>query len=163
MRIAVFSDTHSNTGGMVRAVREEKPDAIIHLGDCIRDTRILQREFPDIPLYAVCGNCDYGEQEAETDVVELGPVSAFITHGHLYNVRWGVDSLVYAAQEQECQLALYGHTHEADSRHGRRGTGADLGPDHRVRKRRHRRGDPGHMKAQPPRSVMLRGVCGMKK
>ena len=29
---------------------------------------------------------------------------------------WGLDSLVYAAQEQECQLALYGHTHEADSR-----------------------------------------------
>ena len=115
MRIAVFSDTHSNTGGMVRAVREEAPDAIIHLGDCFRDTRILQKEFPNIPLYAVCGNCDYGEQEAEESVVELGPVSAFLTHGHKYNVRWGVDSLVYAAQEQECQLALYGHTHEADS------------------------------------------------
>ena len=53
MNVAVFSDTHSNTGGMVRAVREEAPDAIIHLGDCIRDTRILRQEFPNIPLYAV--------------------------------------------------------------------------------------------------------------
>ena len=136
MRIAVFSDTHSNTGGMVRAVREEAPDAVIHLGDCIRDTRILQREFPNIRLYAVCGNCDYGEQEAEEGVVELGPVSAFITHGHLYNVRWGVDSLVYAAQEQECQLALYGpgdrRREGGESRHRRGGKGADLGPDHRV-------------------------------
>ena len=36
----------------------------------------------------------------EKDVVQLGPVKAFITHGHLYNVSYGrVDSLVYAAQE----------------------------------------------------------------
>ena len=35
--------------------------------------------------------------------------------GHRYNVDWGVDSLVYAAQERDCQLALYGHTHRPDS------------------------------------------------
>ena len=115
MKAAVFSDTHSNTALMVEAVRRYRPDLIIHLGDHERDTAILRREFPEIPLYAVCGNCDYGTREQSWDVVPLGPVKAFITHGHLYNVRWGLDSLVYAAMEQGCQLALYGHTHEADS------------------------------------------------
>ena len=44
--------------------------------------------------------------------VSLGPVKAFLTHGHLYHVDYGrVDSLVYAAQEAGCQLALFGHTH----------------------------------------------------
>ena len=46
--------------------------------------------------------------------VQLGPVKAFITHGHLYNVtRNTVDSLVYAAQEQGAKIALFGHTHSA--------------------------------------------------
>ena len=115
MKAAVFSDTHGNTARMAAKVAEVRPDVILHLGDHDRDTRILRQRFPDIPLYSVCGNCDYGSQEPVSGVVSLGPVRAFITHGHMYNVRWSVDSLVYAAQEQECQLALYGHTHEADS------------------------------------------------
>lgn len=115
MNAAVFSDTHANTARMVAALRRCRPDVIIHLGDLERDTRILRREFPDIPLYSVCGNCDYGSQEPTEGVISLGPVKAFLTHGHLYNVRWGVDSLVYAAQEQDCRLALYGHTHIPDS------------------------------------------------
>ncbi len=116
MKAAVFSDTHGNLARMAAKVGEVRPDVIIHLGDCERDTRILRQKYPEIPLYAVCGNCDYGSREPTAGVVRLGPVKAFMTHGHLYNVRWGVDALVYAAQEQECQLALYGHTHEADSR-----------------------------------------------
>ena len=84
MNVAVFSDTHTNTGRMVKAVRQYRPDVIIHLGDHDRD------------------------------VVQLGPVKAFITHGHLYNVRYGrLDSLAYAAQEAGAQLALFGHTHQA--------------------------------------------------
>ena len=42
-------------------------------------------------------------------------MKAFITHGHLYNVKYGMlDSLVYAAQEQGAKIAMFGHTHEAD-------------------------------------------------
>ncbi|MBR5093600.1 MAG: metallophosphoesterase [Oscillospiraceae bacterium] len=114
MNVAVFSDTHGNTGRMLAAVRAQRPDVLIHLGDYDRDAEDLRQEFPEIPLYVVCGNCDYGSQEPVSDVLELGPVRAFITHGHAFNVRWGVDALVYAAQEEECQLALYGHTHVAD-------------------------------------------------
>ena len=116
MNIAVFSDTHGNTAKMLQAVRSSRPDVLIHLGDYDRDTKVLRRDFPEIPLYSVCGNCDYGSGEPLWGVVSLGPVKAFLTHGHLYNVDWNVDSLVYAAQEQDCQLALYGHTHRADSR-----------------------------------------------
>ncbi len=114
VKAAVFSDTHGSVAGMAAKVEEIRPDLIIHLGDLVRDTRILRERFPEIPLYAVCGNCDYGASEPEEGVLSLGPVKAFLTHGHRYNVRGGVDSLVYAAQEQDCQLALYGHTHEAD-------------------------------------------------
>ena len=115
MKTAVFSDTHGNTARMVKAVREKAPDVIIHLGDLERDAEILLREFPEIPLYQVCGNCDISPNAPSRLVVTLGPVKAFLTHGHLYSgIRYDrLDSLVYAAQEQECQLALYGHTHRA--------------------------------------------------
>ena len=115
MKVAVFSDTHGNTAKMVEAVRSNSPDLILHLGDLERDTEILRRSFPQIPLYNVCGNCDIAPQAPDRLVVELGPVKAFLTHGHLYSgIRYDrLDSLVYAAQEAGAQLARFGHTHQA--------------------------------------------------
>lgn len=113
LRAAVFSDTHTNTARMVQAVRDYRPDVLIHLGDHARDTAILRREFSELPLYSVCGNCDFGDSAPEKLVVTLGPVKVFLTHGHLYNVRWTLDYLVYAAQELGAKAALFGHTHEA--------------------------------------------------
>lgn len=108
---AVFSDTHSNTALMVEAVARTRPDVIIHLGDYDRDTEILRRKFPEIPLYSVQGNCDIASSAPLADIVPLGPVKALIAHGHTYNVDWGIDSIVYSAQEQGAKLALFGHTH----------------------------------------------------
>ncbi len=113
MRAAVFSDTHHNTAPMLEAVRRCRPDLIIHLGDHDRDTLCLERDFPDIPLYRVSGNCDFAPIAPIADIVPLGPVKAFICHGHSYHVDWGeVDTLAYAAEERGCALALFGHTHQ---------------------------------------------------
>lgn len=112
MKAAVFSDTHTNIALCLEAVRRCRPDAIIHLGDHDRDARAIAQEFPEIPMYSICGNCDLAPTSPVSDTVQLGPVKAFITHGHLYNVDYDrVDSLVYAAQEQGCRLAMFGHTH----------------------------------------------------
>ena len=54
---------------MVRAVRQQQPDAVFHLGDCERDTQRLEKEFPDLPLYRVCGNCGYYR---DREVIETG-------------------------------------------------------------------------------------------
>ena len=113
LQIAVFADTHLNTARMLEAVRRERPDVLIHLGDHALDAKLLRRDFPELPLYVVCGNCDSPHSAPETLTVPLGPVKAFLTHGHLYNVRDTIDPLVYAAQEAGARLALFGHTHEA--------------------------------------------------
>jgi len=114
MKAAVFSDTHTNTALMIEAIRRSQPDIIVHLGDHDRDTAVICSEFPDIPLYSVCGNCDLAATAPETDIVPMGPVKAFITHGHLYDVEYDrLTSLVYAAQEQGAKIAMYGHTHRA--------------------------------------------------
>lgn len=112
MKAAVFSDTHRNTAPMLEAVRRCRPDVLIHLGDHDRDALALKEAFPDIPLYSVCGNCDWAPIAPLADVVPLGPVRAYICHGHMYRVEYGnLDSLVYAAQERGCRLVMFGHTH----------------------------------------------------
>ena len=116
MKIAVFSDTHGSAGPMLRAVQNEKPDALVHLGDGEREAQKLQSEFPDVPLYRVRGNCDYASALPDELVVAFGSVRALLCHGHRYAVDWGrLDSLVYAAQEKGCSLVLYGHTHNAEN------------------------------------------------
>ena len=112
MKIAVFSDTHGSTARMLRAVRELRPDALVHLGDYERDAETLKEKFSEIPLYQVCGNCDVNPKAMLDQVVSFGPVRTLLTHGHRYNVDWGrLDSLIYAAQERDCKLVLFGHTH----------------------------------------------------
>jgi len=112
MKAAVFSDTHSNTALMVEAVARCRPDLIIHLGDHDRDADILRLRFPDIPVYAVRGNCDIASSAPLTDIVPLGPVKAYITHGHSYPVKYGrYEPVAYAAAEQGAKIAMFGHTH----------------------------------------------------
>ncbi|MFR6426077.1 MAG: metallophosphoesterase family protein [Oscillospiraceae bacterium] len=77
----VFSDSHGRTLGMVRAVRQQQPDAVFHLGDCERDTQRLEKEFPDLPLYRVCGNCDREPVNPEVLQCTLDGVKFFCTHG----------------------------------------------------------------------------------
>ena len=116
MTIAVFSDTHGSTARMLRAAETLRPDALVHLGDSARDARCLSEAFPDTPLYRVCGNCDVSPEAPAELVAEFGGVRALLCHGHRYAVDWGrLDSLVYAAQEKGCRLALFGHTHRAEN------------------------------------------------
>lgn len=99
---------------MLNAVSAYAPDAVIHLGDGNLDLRKLSDEFPDIPVYAVCGNCDYEGFVPESLCVDLGGVKAFLTHGHRYAVRYGkLDTLLYAAECSGATIAMFGHTHRA--------------------------------------------------
>lgn len=111
IKAAIFSDTHRRTALMVEAVRRSRPDMIIHLGDHSADCAVLREEFPGTPLYSVRGNCDFASDAPDSDIVQIGPLKAFITHGHLYNVKWSLLQLAYAAHEAGCDLALFGHTH----------------------------------------------------
>ena len=113
MILAVFSDTHGNTAGMLSAVRRMRPDVLVHLGDNLRDSAELAREFPELPLHAVPGNCDFARREPATDTFMAGLVTVFATHGHRYSVKYGLDSLLNAAHFSGAGLVLYGHTHIA--------------------------------------------------
>lgn len=113
MKIAVFSDSHRMTSGMLRAVRLEKPDAIFHLGDHQSDADCIKEEFPEIPLYTVYGNCDLIQRGDSRIIVELEGKRIFAAHGHTYSVKLSLDSIVNTAMAAGADILLFGHTHRA--------------------------------------------------
>lgn len=113
MKILVFSDSHGTTRLMEQAVREERPDRILHLGDVVRDAKALAAAFPEIPLEYVFGNCDgmCDSEEAER-VVELEGRHILMLHGHTRGVKAGIGRAVLCAREAGVDVLLFGHTHE---------------------------------------------------
>ena len=112
MRLAVFSDTHGRVSLLPQAVRRVNPDVLVHLGDNLRDSLLLEREFPELPLYAVPGNCDFSRAE-DTLTFMAEAVTVFATHGHRYGVKSTMESLLNSAHFAGAQLVLDGHTHIA--------------------------------------------------
>ncbi len=112
MKLLILSDSHKKMDYMLRAVEREQPDHIIHLGDHDRDAMRLAERCPDIPLWSVCGNCDYGAGP-EVIVDTLGGVRFYITHGHTLRVKYGLLRAELAAREAEANILLFGHTHRA--------------------------------------------------
>lgn len=113
MKILVISDTH----GKLNKVREvfkklTNIDLIIHAGDFISDGHELEKEF-NVPVIAVEGNCDgsYSNEDFKIAETEYGKI--LITHGHMDNVDFGLQNLMYKAMENNCKAVVFGHTHKA--------------------------------------------------
>ena len=116
MKLIVFSDSHhANITDMLAIIDEEKPDAVLHLGDLTADVDDIRCVFPDLHVYNVRGNNDWNvENVKDSLVVHAGSANIFLTHGHLYGVRRNTRALEAAARQNGCNVALYGHTHEAE-------------------------------------------------
>ncbi|MBQ9858763.1 MAG: metallophosphoesterase [Oscillospiraceae bacterium] len=112
MKILVMSDSHGNIKNMLTAIHAESPDMILHLGDHHTDCRELRNRFPEIPLRAVKGNCDRaGELELDEFICEY--LRIMMVHGHRFNVKYSLDSLITNAMYKDVDILLYGHTHVA--------------------------------------------------
>lgn len=111
MKILVLSDSHGNIDNMVRAVEASTPRMILHLGDCWRDGERLHELFPRIPFEQVPGNCDFRPSEPAERLLFLEDKRILICHGHTYGVKQSLLSAGYAAEEQNLDLFLFGHTH----------------------------------------------------
>lgn len=101
MKILVLSDSH------LHEIKHNfnDYDYVIHCGD-------FGRLKDSNNLFYVRGNCDFkGEKEILT---HIGNRDIYITHGDLYNVKYGYDKIRYKALEKECSICFFGHTHRAD-------------------------------------------------
>lgn len=115
MKLLVVSDSHGQEALLRRVMLTHKDaECTLHLGDGAPAFLTLAAEL-GMPALAVGGNCDlFSDPAAERmpwGVYPLGEHRIFYTHGHLYRVEWGMEALVHAAREQNCTVALFGHTH----------------------------------------------------
>lgn len=110
MKYLVVSDNHGNRDVLEKLFARYRGtvDLMIHCGDS---------ELPsDDPLWdgvdKVTGNCDYDSGYPKTLTIETALDRIFVTHGHLYDVRFGVHTLSLKAAEEGANLTLFGHTHQ---------------------------------------------------
>lgn len=115
-RVLVMSDTHGNSANIEAAITKTKTEIgmihqVIHLGDIGSDARMLE-SLAGVPCYIVRGNTDYDNRLLATNVIHVGSHLIFATHGHRYDVNYNLSALRYAAMENGCDIAMYGHTHK---------------------------------------------------
>ncbi|MCI2056954.1 MAG: YfcE family phosphodiesterase [Oscillibacter sp.] len=113
MVLLVVSDSHGNVENMVRAVELVQPRMILHLGDCWRDGEELHDRFPELPFEHVPGNCDYRSDQPQEKLLEIAGKRILMCHGHTYHVKSSLIEAGYAAEAQQADLFLFGHTHRA--------------------------------------------------
>lgn len=112
--IVVLSDTHRNLAPLdkIQTVLAEC-DYIVHLGDMASDAAGIFRQWPE-KTYILAGNNDFYGGEKEL-VLDAEGRRIFACHGHRYGVKGGTERLAAAAKERGCDIALYGHTHVAET------------------------------------------------
>ena len=67
--------------------------------------------FPHLRVYSVAGNCDYGALEPLDGLAGFDQTVVFYTHGHMYGVKYDLDTLADAAAARGAEVALFGHSH----------------------------------------------------
>lgn len=131
-RLLVLSDSHGKYSTMESIVRGygAECDALIFCGDGVCDiAQLLYMAKTDKKLMAcvppviaaVRGNCDPGSYPLDkgtlyfSEMIELkvNGTGILISHGHMQNVDYGVETLGLEMQVSGCSTGFYGHTHVA--------------------------------------------------
>lgn len=114
MRILVLSDSHRNIVSLKGII--EKHNDIQHvffLGDFVSDIESLKGEFREKLFYIVSGNCDYSSIYKSAEIVTIENTRIFLCHGHRQNVKYTLETLKNTARQNNCKIALFGHTHKS--------------------------------------------------
>lgn len=111
MRIGVVSDSHGHLYMLDKAIKAMgHVDMLIHLGDDYKDIIKINDKYKK-PIEYVVGNNDYSSAPVYEKTIIIQGKRIFITHGHKYRVKYGIDDLILKAQEENIDVFLYGHTH----------------------------------------------------
>jgi hypothetical protein len=113
IKLLIFSDSHGSVAPMLEAVERERPDEVVHLGDCLGDGEALAFACPGLPVVQVPGNCDGWTDRPLTAQLEREGVRLLLGHGHQWRVKATEDLALAQARAVGASVLLYGHTHRA--------------------------------------------------
>lgn len=119
MKIGIVSDSHGSTNAIDRMLAHPAAEGVmlwLHAGDITPDAEYLAMVTEgEAKVRFVAGNSDWPDPAARyEDVVEAAGHRIFLTHGHMYGVRFTTKLLCDAAEQSDCDIAVYGHTHVAE-------------------------------------------------
>lgn len=112
MRILVLSDAHGRTAPVEQAIERSQPEILLFLGDGLQELHYLEALYPTIVFHVVKGNCDFSDAPG-VQRLQIGGKRIFMTHGHLYGVKYSYETAIAAAEKAGADLLLFGHTHIA--------------------------------------------------
>ena len=114
VKIVIMSDSHGSYTAVESIVERNlgKADIFIHLGDGERDSDRIMLKYPHIDFRRVAGNCDYASMLPDNLIVDVEGARIFCSHGHRLFVKGGTETIRSVARDNDCNIVLYGHTHE---------------------------------------------------
>ena len=110
MKIIVVADTHKDFDRYNEVVTRTSADLYIHLGDGVHEFADVAEQNPDKKFVFVKGDTDFCKASSY-QVLKLGNFKIFCAHGHEQSVSTGLQTLIEQAKKNECNIALYAHTH----------------------------------------------------
>ena len=119
MTLLVLSDSHGRADNVSRAIDAAgKVDAILYLGDGLRDVEYICTEAP---IYTVRGNCDFfGSWTSDAPyerVISFGEYNVMMMHGHTHSVKDDPEYAIAYAASRGADILLFGHTHQKYERY----------------------------------------------
>lgn len=109
MKALIVSDSH----GSVKELKQLKEryegnvDVMIHCGDSELTSHHSELEG----FHVVKGNCDFAGDFPNDIITDVQSTRFLVTHGHLYNIKMTLQTLLYRAKEAEANVVCFGHSH----------------------------------------------------
>ena len=111
MRVLIISDTHRRNENLFKILdRIEKPDMIVHCGD-VEGSEYTISECARCPVEMVAGNNDFFSDLPREREFYVGDYRVWLTHGHMYYVSMGNETIKQEAAAKGVDIVMYGHTH----------------------------------------------------
>lgn len=112
MKILVLSDSHRDYFSLEKAIKAAGEfDTVIFLGDGEEDFADATRNLAGKAALAVRGNCDECSSLPAVRAVGFDGHRLLLCHGHTMGVNYDLGTLAATARENNCEAALFGHTH----------------------------------------------------
>lgn len=110
MRLLITGDIHGRNDILEKVLKQE-PTFDLHLntGDLGLDLQTIE----NAKMIAVKGNTDYYLDLPTERMIEFKGLKILLTHGHLQNVKYGLNELILMAKEMDADICIFGHTHDA--------------------------------------------------
>lgn len=106
-KVLILSDSHGLTSEVEKIKQRYAIENIIHCGDSE-----LEMDHPVLKdMINVKGNCDFDANLPYIQQFELNKLNFFVTHGHLHDVSFHLQTLHDNADDKGAQIVCYGHTH----------------------------------------------------